>query len=390
MEYYSARLHAELNRNSLIGRKAPALDLRTLDGRDCRIPDEGERRLKVLYFYDTDCPVCSAQTSLLKAVLKDFDVVPYAIYTGTEREKWLKYAEERLDFAGDTVNLWDPDRTSDFEMLYGVIQTPAIFLVDGRGIIIGRRLDPSSLGKLLTEISLKEDMEYGSDEVMEIFGKIFAPIEGGMGCEGLSRMASHICDIALENRDTTLFKQMTGDLLYFIADKNSENYKCGTPDFADRFILEREDIWNSPDDTLKVISLARFLKDAALLSPIGTRLPKVKVQSVEITRGKDGKPALRNVRADLSKQKSTLVVFRIEDCGTCREKTESLTGKLVSEGGLHIGKAGNIRKILLIDMNRLWEEEPGTATLLSDNIDLTGIPMVIATNRNGLISRKYL
>ena len=49
-----------------------------------------------------------------------------------------------------------------------------------------------------------------------------------------------------------------------------------------------------------------------------------------------------------------------------------------------------MKKILLIEMNGLWEKEPKTATLLSDNIDLTGIPMVIATDHNGRIARKYL
>ena len=389
-EFFKARLFAELNRNSLIGMKAPSLALRNPDGSDHRIPEEGERRLKVLYFYDTDCPVCSAQTSLLGEVLKDYETVLYAIYTGTEREKWLRYAEDRLNYGSNVVNLWDPDRTSDFEMLYGVIRTPAIFLVDADGVIIGRRLDPSSLGKLLAELSRIEDMEYGSDEALAIFGKIFAPIEDGMGCEGLSRMASHICSTALENRDTTLFRQVTGDLLYFIAEKEGENYKCGTPDFVDRFILERNDIWKSPDDTLKVINLAGFLKKNALLSPVGTRLPKVKVPAVEITPGKDGRPHLRNVKADLSKQKSTLVVFHLEDCGTCRKKIATFTEDLVSGNGLYVKKAGNLKKIILVEMNGLWEKHPETATLLSDSIDLTGIPMVIATGRDGNIARKYL
>lgn len=388
--YFSAKLHAELNRNSLIGRKAPELALRNPDGSDHNIPDAGERRLKVLYFYDTDCPVCSAQTSLLGDVLKDFETVLYAIYTGTEMEKWLRYAEDRLDYGTDVVHLWDPDRTSGFEMLYGVIRTPAIFLADADGVIIGRRLDPPSLRQLLEGLSRKEDMEYGSEEALTVFRKAFSPIQDGMGCEGLSRMASHISDISLGNRDTSLFRQMTGDLLYFIADKDTENYKCGTPDFVDRFILERNDIWNSPDDTLKIISLARFLKNAAMLSPVGTRLPKVKVPAVEISPGKDGKPVVRNVKTDLSRQKSAITVFRLEGCVSCEEKIDDLTVRLVSNEGLQIEKAGRIRKIFLIEMNRLWEDEPGAATILSDNIDLTGLPMVIATGRDGNIARKYL
>ena len=389
-EYFKARLSAELNRNSLIGMKAPVLDLRNPDGSDHRIPDTGGKRFKVLYFYDTDCPVCSNQTTALGTVLKNFETVLYAIYTGTDREEWLRYAGERLNYGTDVVNLWDPDRTSGFETLYGVIRTPAIFLVDAEGTIIGRRIDPSSLGQLLMELSRNEDMEYGSDEAMALFRQVFDPIRDGMGCEGVSRIATHICDVALENRDTTLFRQMTGDLLYFIAEQEGENFKCGTPEFVDRFILDRSDIWKSPDDTLKVISLARFLRETALLSPIGTKLPKVKVSAVEITAGKEGAPGMRNVTADLSRQKSTIVIFHLEDCGTCREKISAMTEALVSKEGLYVGKAGNMKKILLIEMNGLWEKEPETATLLSDNIDLTGIPMVIATDHNGRIARKYL
>lgn len=389
-EFFKARLFAELNRSSLIGLKAPELALRNPDGSDRNIPDKGDNRLKVLYFYDTDCPVCSSQTPLLKSVLNDSGIVLYAIYTGTEREKWVSYSGQNLDFECEVIHLWDPDRTSDFEMLYGVIRTPALFLLDSSGTIIGRRLDPASLGKLLHKFSTRKELEYGSDESLQVFGKIFAPIEAGMGCEGLSRMASHICDIALRNRDTVLFRQMTGDLLYFIAEQRGENYKCGTPDFVDKFILEKNEIWNTQDDSLKVIQLAHFLKNQAMLSPIGKKLPKVKVPAVEITPGKDGKPAMRNVRADLSGQKSAVVVFHLEDCSTCREKIKELSAELISEAGLHIPKAGKIRKILLIEMNRLWEQEQEKAAILSDNIDLTGIPMVIATDRRSRLSRKYL
>ena len=67
-----------------------------------------------------------------------------------------------------------------------------------------------------------------------------------------------------------------------------------------------------------------------------------------------------------------------------------MSAELISEAGLHIPNAGKIRKILLIEMNRLWEQEQEKAAILSDNIDLTGIPMVIATDRRSRLSRKYL
>lgn len=390
--YFAARFHAETNRSSLVGCKSPALNLRLADGNDYRMlgSTSPDNCLKVIYFYDIDCPVCSSWTSLLQNATGNFSGNFYAVYTGTDREGWIRYIGEKPIFKEGTVNLWDPDRTSDFEMLYGVIRTPSIFLVDRNDIIIGRRLDPESLGQMLAADKAAADYEYGGKESIEAFRSVFVPIEDGMGCEGLSKMASHISRAVLEKGDTAIYKQMTGDLLYFIAEKDSENYKCGTAAFVDKFILERTDIWNTPDDSLKVISLAGFLKDLSLLSPIGSRLPKVRLPAVKITSGRKGEPVSRNVRINLAGQKSSLLIFRLENCTSCKARINDVTEKLLSKDGLYIEKAGKIKKIILVDMNNLWENMPDAASILSDNIDLTALPMVIATDCHGNIARKYL
>lgn len=147
---------AEFNRASLIGNSAPALVLDDMDGsivdiRAVRAPH------KVLYFYEDGCASCVRQTPLLVEMLDaydgDGDIAFFAVYTQSSREQWEQYVNNtfaRVDNPKVTVyNLWDPELESDFQMKYGVLSTPAMFLLDSENIIMGRKLDSEALAQLI-------------------------------------------------------------------------------------------------------------------------------------------------------------------------------------------------------------------------------------------------
>lgn len=152
IDYLNASLFAEYNRNTLLGEDAPELTMESIDGESVTFPGKG--RMNILFFYDTHCSKCKMETILTRHILEsgEYNVDFYAIYVGKDREAWEKYVEEQLDINAPSVkvhHLWDPDDETDFTRLYGVLQTPRIYLTDRSGRIIGRRLTSEALKEIL-------------------------------------------------------------------------------------------------------------------------------------------------------------------------------------------------------------------------------------------------
>ena len=161
IDLMNARIFADFNRNSLLGCAAPRLSLQNRGGGLEQAPEEG--RISVLFFYDTSCTKCKVETILMKQVLQSgqhsFDF--FAIYTGTSQSEWEAFIDNNYSFEtpGVTVHhLWDPELTSDFQRLYGVLQTPRIFMVAPDGEIIGRGLDTEATIKLLPYGSVLQEL----------------------------------------------------------------------------------------------------------------------------------------------------------------------------------------------------------------------------------------
>ena len=147
---------AEFNRSSLLGMSAPALVMDDINGsvvdvRAVRAP------VKVLYFYDDGCSTCARQTPLLVSLLNgyegDAEIAFFAIYTQSNRAAWEKYVAEHFATIDNpkvmVYNIWDPELESNFQMQYGVLTTPAMFMLDSENTIIGRKLDSEALGRLI-------------------------------------------------------------------------------------------------------------------------------------------------------------------------------------------------------------------------------------------------
>ena len=155
IDLLNARVYAEFHRNSLIGMKAPELALRGLDGSAVTAPAAGA--VSVLFFYDTTCSKCKLELLKLREFLPGLEVPLefYAVYTGAFEEQWKDFLEVRWDFECPSVNVhhaWDPELESNFQMLYGVLQTPQMLLIDADGTIVGRSLDTEALAKLLPTV----------------------------------------------------------------------------------------------------------------------------------------------------------------------------------------------------------------------------------------------
>ena len=152
LDLLNAGIYADFNRHSLIGLPAPAVTLEDGAGERVTLPLKGD--FSVLYFYDTDCARSRLESALLRMLLSSgqFPLTFCAVYVGDKRDAWQQYADEQLAVTSDAVrvlHLWDPELASDFQRLYGVMQTPRLFLLAPDGRILGRQLNAEALLELL-------------------------------------------------------------------------------------------------------------------------------------------------------------------------------------------------------------------------------------------------
>ena len=278
--FSDAKVHADFNRQSLIGSKAPQLEMETIDGGRIGLfgSDNPTGRFRVVYFYDTDCVKCKLETMILKGMFaeNEYPVDFYAIYTGDNRSSWEQYVSGPLAVDG-AVHMWDPSFDSDFQRKYGVTQTPRIFLVGPDGVILGRGLDSHALRTMLDGLFAEKILEYGTSESETLFDGIFAATEGRPSVGEVKGIADYIYDRTLQKGDTLMFRQMAGDYLYYLASRTGEGFKEGMRYHIDKNIFSPHGVWTSQDDSLKVLGFAGIMSELLSKALPGTVVPPVMV-----------------------------------------------------------------------------------------------------------------
>ena len=359
----NARIFADFNRSSLIGKQAPVATFVGPQGDSVTLggpPDS----LSVLFFYDTDCAKCKLESMMLKALLeeKNYPVRLYAIYTGCDPESWASWRGTRFSLDADrtsVVNLWDPEVSSDYQMKYGVLSTPQMLLVSRDGTILGRRLDTEALRPLLDAAVDRECHEYGKAETVALLDNIFLSYGDSLRPAHVTAVAEMIAGRTLQAKDTLGYKNLVGDLLYYLTSKREEPLREGTSGFIDEYILSRPEIWNTEDDTLRVVGLARL--NAGLLSrtPVGSRLPSMPLKGWGKLRRKGG-----------------LLIFHTHGCPVCREEMAAADSL-----GLDY---------LAVDVDEIGQQNPELQERLLDTFDLLSMPMIIEVGRRGKVLRRYV
>lgn len=383
MEMLSAKVFAEFNRQSLVGNSAPELTMLTPQGESFSIFEDSDncRRYTVLYFYDTDCATCKVQTILLRHMLEqeDFPVELVAVYADDDFAAWMKYIADSLEMdvrnAGIT-HLWDPELNSDFQRKYGIIQTPGMFLIGPDKTILGRRLDVPALSVMLHEIFDEKILEYGSEESMSFFRNIFA--EGPSSSKEVTDIADYMAASSLEKGDTLMFRQMSGDMMYYLALQREEPYKEGLDYLIGKYILKSPDVWRTQDDSLKVVGYAELLDDLLSRSRPGNRVADIKVPATVLTEKKtwQSELSLRRLGA-----RRNIMLFYTDGCEVCKAEKAAAEALLGKDKGL---------KIIMINVDEILSSSPALASALFDSFDLSSLPFIIETDKKGYITRRYI
>ena len=385
MALLNAKIFADFNRQSLIGEKAPGLVMESADGNQVELftGDDKSGRYRVLFFYDVDCAKCKLESIMLSNVLEteDFPIDFVAVYAGDNRQKWDSYVSDRLSFDVNrtkVIHFWDPVLDSDFQRKYGVIQTPRMFLIRPDGIIVGRGLDTQALSMMLHGIFDEVELEYGSKDSETMFTEILEGSGTRPEKSDIVDLADYIESATLHKADTVMFRQLAGDLLYFMAGRQGEGYKEGLKHVIDSLILTDNHVWRTHDDSLKVIGFAEMMNDLLLKAQPGTRVPALKVpgEMLSAKKTKDGTFNLRKLRGN-----KNIILFYTEDCNICKAE-KAAAASLVADDSK--------TRVLMVNVDRIMASDSSLAERLFETFDLSSLPFIMETDKKGKIIRRYI
>lgn len=297
---------AEFNRTSLLGCSAPPLVLNDIDGytvdvRAVRSP------LKVLYFYEDGCATCVRQTPLLVSLLNAYDgeseIAFFAVYTQSGRSQWEKYVQANFDTIENpkvtVYNLWDPELESDFQMKYGVLTTPALFLLDSENTIIGRKLDSDALGQL---IDIKDDIRTSLLRLLDT-------VTDELGANEQSAMQLTAAIYQRSDGDVETFKTTLYEIFKYYRSIPLRDAQLGAARIANDFILGVDGQW--AEETLSEV---RWNLEKMRQNDIGEKA----ADEILINKRGAKKRMLGGCRPYV------VLFFNIARCNDCRQYAEDL------------------------------------------------------------------
>ena len=114
---------------TLVGKKAPILNLKTVDNEEISLQSQASCYTLVV-FWNPDCDYCLEYIQQLTQIKKDFskeffDV--YSVFAGEKPEVWKSFVQTNVL---DWVNVYDPSGKNEFVETYNLYTTPRIFLLD--------------------------------------------------------------------------------------------------------------------------------------------------------------------------------------------------------------------------------------------------------------------
>lgn len=142
---------------NVIGNLAPEIVMKDINGNVHKLSDV-KAKYTILVFWMPSCGHCQEEIpkldSVYNASLKAKGAKVYAVRTEDDPQQWQDFIKKH--HLEDWINVYDPDRTSDFRSKYDVYQTPIIYLLDERKIIRGKRLDHSNIGQVIEMLERKD------------------------------------------------------------------------------------------------------------------------------------------------------------------------------------------------------------------------------------------
>ncbi len=135
---------------SLIGMQAHNIPLATVDGKYRYLYDMGGEQLTVLYFYEPSCGHCRKTTPVLAEFAKKYKDDPrikiIAVYMLEDEKEWQDFVQKH-DMSA-LVNVWDPQRGSNYWYWYDTSTTPMMYVMDSEHRLFAKKIDVETLEKI--------------------------------------------------------------------------------------------------------------------------------------------------------------------------------------------------------------------------------------------------
>jgi peroxiredoxin len=135
---------ADLLEQNLVGKTAVNLSFPDAVG-EMRALHEGAGRYTVLWFFETDCLICTEKAKELLAIADDLDVLNIDVITiniDQNVQAWKNYIKKyQLPF----LNLWNRDKNPDLLTAYGVYKTPRLYILNAEKTIVAKDIKPKQL-----------------------------------------------------------------------------------------------------------------------------------------------------------------------------------------------------------------------------------------------------
>jgi len=301
---FMLRTFVEFNRHSLIGMDAPQLELTDTLGK--KVPLRSlDAEYTIIYFYTDDCVSCNKETPKLVDFVNGYDqgvLAVYAVYADGNEQRWKDYINRELFIYNpfmEWVNVYDPEYESGFQMLYNVIKTPQMFLLDKDKKIIGRGLDVKALEELLDAKNAEREKARG---LIEGF---FAPLAGDT-----LQIYNGIDMFYNSSRgDMQLMKDFMQELYNTLGRSEDYTLQQGAVYVAQKYMLGMPDFWSAE-------FLEKRKEDVRIFNM--NRLGAV-AADLELERADGSSLALFDVTTDYK-----VLYFYRPNCGVCAEVTPKM------------------------------------------------------------------
>jgi|LAHS01.1.fsa_nt_gb peroxiredoxin len=322
--FYEIQYYTKLNENTLLGMKAPALELKDTAGVSKNIRNTiGE--YTIIYFYSDDCAYCKLETPKLIDFINKYTDTPlniYAVYTGTNIEAWKKYLPNFSSYNPFVTwtHVADLAREGNFPLVYGVISTPTMYLLNREGKIIGRGIKTDEINEILLgekkkrnnyddffERLLNNMHPVNTQNVKQMIDMLYEQLAGkkdenlAYGLKPRPNMNQQRKDLYCE-----IFRELYSDF------RSSDNYALqeGAAYAGEKYICGKKEFW---EDSVFVDGVEKAVRSFKM-NMLGSKASDAALRDIS------GAPInIYDVKKDYK-----VLYFYNPTCGICRETSKQM------------------------------------------------------------------
>jgi len=307
---FTLRNFVEMNKSSLLGCRGEDFTMESIDGSPVTL-SKLNSSYKIIYFYEPGCSSCSDETKRLITLLSKYkatDITLIAVNISRDRDEWEQYAADNFSTLSNNkvtvLNLWDPELSSSYQMKYGVIKTPMMFLLDSQDIIIGRKLNAAALSRLLA-VSIRDKADYS-----KFFENLFRQAQPEC-TEDVNTITDAL--VKKTERDSTLFREVVSNLFDYLRNYQFRYMQDGATYVAERYIVGEPWYW-----TERYVDKIFHMLEMNRLNPLETKATNLLLQD------RHGKYTTLHKECESLSCAYTLVLFHLISCKECEETIEHL------------------------------------------------------------------